>query len=118
MYKCATCDSVSRPGEQPRMVVTKKREKEYPQRTVHHRKKKFEELPNGKLQVVTKTDPGGLGWEIVQQLAVCPTCASGLSCEVVERVTYSQGDFLDEIVEERTKKNPGFPKMLEAARRR
>jgi hypothetical protein len=88
MFRCQTCDRVSQSYEQPIKVVSKKREKEYPQRLVNNRKKKYEELPNGKLQLIEQVDPGGFGWERVQELTVCSTCAPSITAEVVQRVEY------------------------------
>lgn len=68
MFNCDNCHKTSTKGEQPRMVVTKTRYKEYP---VRHNT-----LTNGVRVVI---DRGGSGTETVQEKKCCGLCAVKLT---------------------------------------
>jgi len=56
MFRCDLCKKVSKPGDRPTTIVTKRREKEY-----SNRSKKGKEI-------ISK------GWEIVEEKKCCSFC--------------------------------------------
>src|SRR5687767_2470751 len=68
VYVCQMCGAEVPSGTSCRRVVVETREKIYPKRDHAIRKP-------GRQRKDWKTDPGGIGREIVRELMVCPSCA-------------------------------------------
>jgi hypothetical protein len=76
MFICERCGSTAPAGASCHKVVAVKREVHYPARKGCNRgvpewnpkKNKMEIRPG------SADDPGGVGWEIVKEIDVCPTC--------------------------------------------
>ena len=66
-FRCDNCGKPQLTGTQPIKIVTKTREKEYPER--------YKEIPNSK---PIKFDNGGKGWETVKEEKLCASCAMAL----------------------------------------
>lgn len=71
MYRCAICDSVSKPGERANRVPLRTRRKVYDARS--------NSQPTGKRKDRSRrgrwrADPGGIGFEIVAEAVVCTSC--------------------------------------------
>jgi hypothetical protein len=77
MFRCEVCLLPIGPGIRAQRVVVETREKKYPIRPRANRVIRLSE--NGKPKESFADDPGGVGWEIVQERNVCPSCARRLS---------------------------------------
>lgn len=62
MFNCGKCTKPVGPGIQQRKVVVKTRRVSYPERLTSNK----------------TVDPGGEGYEIVKEIAVCEQCESSL----------------------------------------
>jgi len=69
MYRCAQCSEVVGPNEPQHKVVTKTRPKRYPARERASLVKRRD-----KPKPVWVDDPGGVGEEIVTEVALCRRC--------------------------------------------
>jgi hypothetical protein len=67
MYRCSTCREVVGPGQRQHKVIMGRRRRVYAPRP-----EAFQVVKKGKRQWVN--DPGGSGWEIVREAAVCGPC--------------------------------------------
>ena len=77
MFRCEVCLLPVGPGIRAHRFVVETREKKYPIRPRANRVIRASE--NGKSKERFADDPGGVGWEIVQERSVCPCCARRLS---------------------------------------
>lgn len=68
MYRCENCQNVVPPNTKAHRVVIETRLKRYPRR---ERANKIKE--DGKIRHIA--DPGGIGYETVREITVCPECA-------------------------------------------
>ena len=71
MYKCEKCQNVVPAKTKAHRVVIETRKKRYPKR---ERANKIKE--DGKVKHID--DPGGMGYETVREIIVCPDCAKKL----------------------------------------
>lgn len=75
MYRCENCQNLVPPNTKVHRVVIETRLKRYPLREKVHKKINKE----GKLVYVD--DPGGIGYETVREIIVCPDCAKKFNQE-------------------------------------
>lgn len=68
MFRCGVCGNSSHAGESLERRTAETRERVYPYR----RKAQFYFDEDNKRK--RKDDPGGVGWEIVREVNVCPRC--------------------------------------------
>lgn len=83
MYKCNACGKSAPQGVARKTVVRIKRTKEYPSRNTPVKNGKaigrVVNRPNvyfedGDKKLDFPPDPGGRGWEIAQEVQLCPSC--------------------------------------------
>jgi len=72
MFKCEICHRTVPPCTPSTRIVVKTRPKQYPKRVNANQHKH-----HGRLKITD--DPGGQGYEIVQEVTACPTCATAYS---------------------------------------
>lgn len=68
MFRCKKCRANIGPGKSPVRIVLKSREKTYPARFKQGRDEE------GRKETIC-FDPGGEGWEIVEEASYCESCA-------------------------------------------
>lgn len=68
MYRCQVCDGVAPTNTSAIRQVVETRRRKYP-----FREKVNQFLKDGRKK--TSDDPGGVGFEIVREILVCPACA-------------------------------------------
>jgi hypothetical protein len=72
MYRCQVCKGQVPSGNSRRVIVTK-RPRDYNFRKAVNRPIPFID-PIGRKKVRVPDDPGGHGWEIESEIAVCDSC--------------------------------------------
>jgi hypothetical protein len=73
MYVCQICQKTVLPRTPANRIITETRARHYPRRSNANpvsRKRK-----SGRTNDPRKDDPGGVGYEIVREIIVCPVCA-------------------------------------------
>ena len=71
MYRCDLCNAIVKPKIPAIIYIAKKRRKTYPYRK--YANQGMIQL-GGKKKRVKTHDPGGVGWEIVDEFKICPKC--------------------------------------------
>jgi hypothetical protein len=79
MFRCQTCGTVVPPRTPSHPVVARSRPSRYPARS---RANSFFRCVNGKRKHLHTDDPGGTGTAIVEEIRVCPACASNHAAAV------------------------------------
>jgi hypothetical protein len=74
MYRCERCNQCPPPRTPCKSIAVSKVRYLHPERL--HAKKGVAIQKNGKKKAVWIPDPGGWGYQIVQELRMCPTCAN------------------------------------------
>jgi hypothetical protein len=69
MYRCHFCNRSVAPRTPARRVILAWRTREYPVRPKAFAKR----TKQGKIEYID--DPGGIGWEIAQEVLACASCA-------------------------------------------
>lgn len=73
MFVCQICGGIVPPRTPAIRVVTSRRPKQYPFRI--HANVFYRPDSNGKVKEHKTDDPGGVGWEVAQEVLSCPACA-------------------------------------------
>jgi hypothetical protein len=74
MFVCQLCGVTVAPRTPAARVVAQRRPKQYPFR---RNANVFCRLDSGgKIKEYTSDDPGGVGWEIAEEVLACPGCAA------------------------------------------
>lgn len=71
MYRCELCNAIVKPKISAITYIAKKRRKTYPYRK--YANQRIVQIGSKKKRIRTD-DRGGVGWEIVDELKICPTC--------------------------------------------
>jgi len=71
MYRCELCNAIVKPKTSAIIYIAKKRHKTYPYRK--YANQGMIQL-GGKKKKIRTDDYGGVGWEIVEELKICPKC--------------------------------------------
>lgn len=79
-FRCGICNEPAHSGTKPEKVVLKSRNRTYPYRPEVHM------FVGRDGKVMWRDDPGGQGWEIVQEVDACPRCASERRAKAKMRV--------------------------------
>jgi len=74
MYICQICQKVTSPHTPGNRVITETRPHRYPRRSKANRVPGIRKSRR-KDDDSRKDDPGGVGYEIVREIIVCPACA-------------------------------------------
>jgi hypothetical protein len=74
VFRCQLCRQAVPPHTPAQRVIVRTRVKKYPFRSAANRIVRVSE--NGKRKERFIDDPGGVGWEAVRELLLCPSCAS------------------------------------------
>ena len=74
MFRCQVCQSVVPPQTPGHRLVLRRRAKAYPHRSRANAFVRTNEV--GKRKEYHTDDPGGEGQEVVEEVIVCPGCAS------------------------------------------
>ena len=75
MFRCQLCQCVVPPRTPRQYLVLKRRSTKYPYRSSANTFVRTNEA--GKRKEYHTDDPGGVGQEIVEEVAACPACAAG-----------------------------------------
>ena len=71
MYRCDLCNAIVKPKISAIIHIVKKRRKAYPYRKYANQGMIHQ---GGKKKKIKTDDCGGVGWEIVDELKICPKC--------------------------------------------
>ncbi|MCI0702787.1 MAG: hypothetical protein L0241_17030 [Planctomycetia bacterium] len=81
MFLCQLCGETTPPRTPAARVVVRQRPKQYPFRL--HANIFWRLNDEGKRKEHKTNDPGGVGWEIAEEVLACPNCAARFLPEVV-----------------------------------
>jgi rubredoxin len=89
VFRCQLCKTVVPAGTRTQKLTTKTRPKEYPSRGSDPSERRGRRFSRGRPSK-QKFDKGGTGFEIVQEISVCPACAETENAKRAEEEAAAQ----------------------------